>query len=215
MGIHVQSLSEQIYNILRDRLVSGSLTPRDAIRQDALAAELGVSKIPIREALIRLENEGLIVLEANRGFFVPPLTLEEAEDVYTLRLSMEPQAVGLAATRTTEADRRQARAALDDLQHAAETNKAEIGRYNRLFHLSLIHPVRKPVTVRFIERLHLISERNVGEYLIPAGSEDQAHQEHEIIYDHWANGRADEVIELVHRHINATFQDLITEYSQP
>ncbi|WAC48118.1 GntR family transcriptional regulator [Asticcacaulis sp. SL142] len=212
MGIHVQTVSEQVYKLLRDRLVSGTLSPHDAIRQEAIAAELGVSKIPVREALIRLQNEGLVVLEANRGFFVSPLSLEEAEDAYGLRLTMEPQAAALAAMRATPEDRLAVTAALNGLQHAAESDRGDVGRCNRLFHLSLIQPVRKPVTINFIERLHLISERNVCEHLVAAGSEDRAHQEHLVMYDAWMSGKGDEVARLVYDHINATFEELKAHY---
>ena len=60
MSIVVRTLSEQVFAIVRERIVDGSIRPEAAIRQDALAAELGVSKIPLREALARLEHEGLI-----------------------------------------------------------------------------------------------------------------------------------------------------------
>ena len=56
MALVVQTLSEQIFTLVRDRIISGSLPVEVAIRQDALAAELGVSKIPLREALVRLEQ---------------------------------------------------------------------------------------------------------------------------------------------------------------
>jgi DNA-binding GntR family transcriptional regulator len=212
MGIHVQTVSEQVYSLLRNRLVSGTLSPHDAIRQEAIAAELGVSKIPVREALIRLQNEGLVVLEANRGFFVSPLSLEEAEDAYGLRLTMEPQAAAMAAMRATPEDRLAVTAALNGLQHAAESDRGDVGRCNRLFHLSLIQPVRKPVTINFIERLHLISERNVCEHLVAAGSEDRAHQEHQVMYDAWMSGKGDEVARLVYDHIHATFEELKDHY---
>lgn len=61
MSIVVQTLSEQIFSLVRDRIISGRIPVDTAIRQDALAAELGVSKIPLREALARLEQEGLLI----------------------------------------------------------------------------------------------------------------------------------------------------------
>src|SRR5690348_14156306 len=118
MSIVVQTLSEQIFSLVRDRIISGRIPVDTAIRQDALAAELGVSKIPLREALARLEQEGLLVSQANRGFFVRPLNADEVEEVYALRLKLEPDAVGEAAKVATDADRKAARAALDELDVA-------------------------------------------------------------------------------------------------
>ncbi|HEX8216651.1 MAG TPA: GntR family transcriptional regulator, partial [Allosphingosinicella sp.] len=69
---------------VRDRILSGAVGEGRPVRQDALAAELGISKIPLREALARLEQEGLVRAEANRGFFVRALSAGEAEEVYAL-----------------------------------------------------------------------------------------------------------------------------------
>jgi len=212
MGVHVQTVSSQLYNELRDRLIAGHFPPGQPIRQDALAQEYGVSKIPVREALFRLEREGLIASEANRGFFVIPLTLEEAEDVYTLRLQMEPEAVAQASLIATPKDRQAAQMALSALNLAAQTDRLRVPHANRMFHLSLVRPLKKPVTVSFIERLHIISERNIGEHLAPAGGEDQAHQEHSTMLEYWLSGRADEVRVLVHHHIEATFVELKLHY---
>lgn len=212
MGIHVQTISSQVYTALRDQLIAGHFPPGQPIRQDAVAAEFGVSKIPIREALFRLEREGLISSEANKGFYVIPLTQEEAIDVYTLRLQMEPQAVAEAALMASEADKAFARAAFDELNRAAQSDRLRVPHANRMFHLSLIRPLKKPVTVQFIERLHIISERNLGEHLEPAGGEDQAHMEHRTMLEYWLNGEAEAVKALVHQHIQATFSELMSHY---
>lgn len=212
MGIHVQTISSQVYNALRDQLIAGHYPPGQPIRQDVVAAEFGVSKIPIREALFRLEREGLISSEANKGFYVIPLTQEEAVDVYTLRLQMEPQAVAEAALMASEADKAFARAAFDELNRTAQSDRLRVPHANRMFHLSLIRPLKKPVTVQFIERLHIISERNLGEHLEPAGGEDQAHMEHRTMLEYWLNGDAEAVRALVHQHIQATFSELMSHY---
>ena len=78
--------------MVRDFILSGVIPSEEPIRQDALAAELRVSKIPLREALARLEQDGLVVSHPNRGFFVRPMSPEEAEEVYALRIKLEPDA---------------------------------------------------------------------------------------------------------------------------
>ncbi|MFO4963667.1 GntR family transcriptional regulator, partial [Salmonella enterica subsp. enterica serovar Derby] len=72
MTIVVRTLSDQVFEIVLERIVSGEIPTGAPIRQDALAADLGVSKIPLREALARLEQEGLLVSQANRGYTVRP-----------------------------------------------------------------------------------------------------------------------------------------------
>src|SRR3546814_1993346 len=90
-------LSERVFDIVREQIVVGELATDMPIRQDALAAELGVSKIPVREALARLEQEGLLISHPNRGYLVRPMSAAEADEIYALRLALEPAAAAFAA----------------------------------------------------------------------------------------------------------------------
>ena len=212
MRIVAQNLSERIYALVRERIVSGAFPADGTLRQDALAAELGVSKIPLREAMVRLEQDGLLFSQANRGYFVRPLNPAEAEEVYALRLKIEPEAVGLAAVRADDADRRAAKLALDALHEASGGDKSQVGRLNREFHMSLVRPVQRPITVQIVERLNLISERYVGKHLEPAGRDDRAQQEHAAMYDLWADGQSEQVAALMHEHIANTLADLRKQF---
>ncbi|MGN6208401.1 GntR family transcriptional regulator [Asticcacaulis sp.] len=212
MSIVVQTLSEQIFSLVRDRIISGRIPVDAAIRQDALAAELGVSKIPLREALARLEQEGLLISQANRGFFVRPLNADEVEEVYALRLKLEPDAVGEAAKVATDADRKAARAALDELDVAVSGDKTQVGRLNRAFHMALIRPLHRQVTIQIIERLNIICERYVGKHLEPAGRDDRAHNEHSALLELWSAGKSHEVSALMRQHIAMTLDDLRKQF---
>src|SRR5690606_19428292 len=102
MTLVIRNLSDQLVDLVRDRILSGAAAPNSPIRQDALAGELGISKIPLREALARLEQEGLLLSQANRGFFVRALTTGEAEEVFALRLKLEPDVMVLSAKRAND-----------------------------------------------------------------------------------------------------------------
>jgi len=212
MGLVVQTLSEQIFTLVRDRIISGRLPSDTPIRQDALAAELGVSKIPLREALARLEQEGLLLSQANRGFFVRPLSADEAEEVYALRLKLEPDAVGRASKVATPEDKAAAKAALEALDKASVADKASVGKLNRAYHMSLVRPLGQPLTIQIIERLNIISERYVGKHLEPAGRDDRAHKEHLAMLELWSQGKAKEVAAMMHDHIESTLEDLRREF---
>ena len=107
-----RALPDLIYDHVRERILSGELPPGSPVRQDALAGALGVSKIPVREALARLESDGLVQCNPRRGFEVPPLTAAEAEEVFELRLQVEPAAGGPGRDPASDADRQHAYAAL-------------------------------------------------------------------------------------------------------
>src|SRR5882672_2739631 len=152
MTLVVRALSDQVVELVRGRIVSGAIGPDQAVRQDALAAELGISKIPLREALCRLEQDGLIRSIANRGFFAAPMTRQDAEEIFALRLKLEPSAAAAAARLAGNAARAEAKAFLADLNRAtlprsARKSGGDAGRANRLFHLSLIKPSGQSLTV--------------------------------------------------------------------
>jgi len=92
------SLGERVYELLREHLRSGQVTWGEPLREAALAAGLGVSRTPVREALARLASEGLAEAHG-RSFTVPALTGEDLEDIYELRLLLETEAMRQAARR--------------------------------------------------------------------------------------------------------------------
>src|SRR5579872_7347907 len=111
-------MTSQLIVRFRDRILSGVYAPGSALRQDILASEFGTSKIPVREALVQLQSEGLVDIYPNRGFQVRPLTTAELDEVFSLRLQIEPAAVALGSKLATPADHEAAREALERLNAA-------------------------------------------------------------------------------------------------
>ena len=206
--ILVRNLSEQLVQLVRDRILAESVPLDQPIRQDALAAELGVSKIPLREALARLEEEGLVRSQANRGFFVRALSAGEAEEVYLLRLQLEPATVALAARRASEEERQQASASFATLYEATDAHGEGVAAFNRAFHLALIRPSQHPITTGILERLHVIGHRYVRKHLEPLGRDERANDEHREILNAWLARDARQASALTKAHINQTLVDL-------
>jgi DNA-binding GntR family transcriptional regulator len=86
------ALSDQVYQTLRDNLRNGKILPGYPLQEVQLAAQLGVSRTPVREALTRLAGEGLVSSDG-RSFVVPALTLQNLDDIYEVRFLVEPEAV--------------------------------------------------------------------------------------------------------------------------
>jgi DNA-binding GntR family transcriptional regulator len=208
MSLVIRTLSDQLVDLVRDRILSGDVPPNGPIRQDTLAAELGISKIPLREALARLEEEGLVQSQANRGFFVRQLNTSEAEEVYALRLRLEPDTAALAAERATEADQKVAADILATLDRVTDEDGDGVGAFNRAFHLALLRPSGQLVTVTILERLHVLSERYVRKHLEPLGRDERANEEHRQIFAAWLARDLDKVRTLSHAHIEQTVLDL-------
>lgn len=200
--------SEQLVDLVRDRILNGSVAPDRPIRQDALAAEMGVSKIPLREALARLEEEGLLASQANRGFTVRPLTATEAEEVYALRLKLEPEAIAIAARLADAAEQHAASDLLDQLDSLTDSRGDGAGAFNRAFHLALLRPAGRPVTFTILERLHVLSERYVRKHLEPLGRNERASEEHREMLQAWLERDERKIAALTLVHIGKTLDDL-------
>jgi len=206
--LEIRTLSDRLVDVVRDFILSGVIPSEEPIRQDALAAELRVSKIPLREALARLEQDGLVISHPNRGFFVRPMSPEEAEEVYALRLKLEPDAAARACLIADDKDRERARQALAQFDLEAAAQKATVGASNRAFHLALVQPCGQRVTTNIVARLHVLADRYVRKHLEPKGRVLRAEAEHHEMLDAWINRRDARVRKLIAEHLTNTLGDL-------
>ena len=148
-----ENLTEKVYLSLRLALMRGRVGPGQRLVHRVLAAELGVSQTPVREALLRLASEGAVALDA-RGTFVPMLSAEIFSEVMSLRVELEGRAAERAAMFATPA-------AIADLRHihsrlaAAKVEWAAeaILEENERFHLGIANLAQSPVLARLIEGL--------------------------------------------------------------
>lgn len=204
-----RTMSGQITARIREKILSGAYPPGSALLQDAIAAEFGTSKIPVREALVQLRSEGLLDIYAHRGFQVRPMSAAEAAEVFRLRLEIEPAAVGAGARAATEEDRNLAHAALLELNRAlADSELSRSGDLNCAFHLALIVPRMQPVSADVLYRLHTLSQRYVRLHLQHAGRTRRANREHTALYDAWAQRQGKQAERLLRAHIEETRDEL-------
>lgn len=205
----IRSTSGQITARIREKIVNGVYPPGSPLLQDAIAAELGVSKIPVREALVQLRAEGLVDVPTHRGFQVRPLSGSEVDEVFRLRLQIEPAAVAEGCRRAEACDREAARLALEQLNASLDSGELDgSGSLNHAFHLALVVPRLQPITAEMLNRLHTLSQRYIRMHLLPHGRTRRANLEHTAVYQAWLSGDAEAVRRLTHTHIAATREDL-------
>jgi DNA-binding GntR family transcriptional regulator len=210
VSLDIRTLADRLVEVLRDIILSGAIESELPIRQDALAAELRVSKIPLREALARLEQDGLVLSQPNRGFFVRAMSPEEAEEVFALRLKLEPDAAAEACLKATERDQEHARQALAHFDVEAVAHKPTVGAANRAFHLALVQPCGKRLTTDMVSRLHVLADRYVRKHLEPKGRVLRAEAEHHQMLEAWISRKDARVRKLISSHLEHTLGDLRT-----
>ncbi|RJS47999.1 GntR family transcriptional regulator [Nocardioides cavernaquae] len=158
-----------VHSALRQRIIGLDLMPGARLVERDLAAELGVSRVPLREALQLLESEGLVVLVPRQGAIVAPFTADDVRHLFEVREYVEVPAAGLAATRRTPDDIAQMRASVDSARHqAAAGDELGAAEANADFHMALVEATGNPLLISTAEMLdvrmrwlfHLTRQRN-------------------------------------------------------
>lgn len=129
-------MRHSVVDAVRRALMQGRFQPGEALSDVALAAEMGISRGPVREALLVLAEEGLVVHQQNRGFFVLRFTKEDAREVLQVRKPLETLALDLARPRLTPADLRRLDQLVDELcTHFGRQEMVEATRCDLEFHV--------------------------------------------------------------------------------
>lgn len=211
--IQRQSLSDDVFERVQRDILSGALAADAPLRQDTLADALGVSKIPVREALTRLEQVGFVVSHPRRGYAVRGLSIGEAREIFELRLALEPALTSLAAQSATTADQGLARAALDQLESEVANGGPETGTLNCAFHEALMKPADRPLTFQTVMRLQVLAERYVKLHLAAEGRGQRAQDEHRRLLQAWRRRDGIAIERLLTAHLQRTLDDLLAEMS--
>jgi DNA-binding GntR family transcriptional regulator len=141
------------YEELRRRILAGELSPGQTLSQEQLAAELGLSTTPLREALRRLDAEGLVTLDAHRDARVTQLDAEEARGLFEIREKLDPLAASLAAARRTGTDVTTIEAALENLEPLSASTGFDALLAHRAFHRSVYTAAHNPLLASLLEGL--------------------------------------------------------------
>jgi DNA-binding GntR family transcriptional regulator len=167
---------------LRERILRGDFPDGEPLRQDALADELGVSRIPVREALRQLEAEGLVTFSPHRGAVVSSLSLEAIQELFELRTEIESDLLGRAIPSMTKEQLERACDVLDEFEDALQAGEASRwGPLNWHFHAALYAPARRDFTMGVLQKLHQHSDRYFRMQVLLARGGAKANEEHREI----------------------------------
>jgi DNA-binding GntR family transcriptional regulator len=199
--------SDLAYIRLRSLILSGELAPGAVLPQGALAQTIGISTTPLREALRRLKQEGLVDLDAHRDARVRPLDAAEARDLLELRTSLDPLAAALAAQRRTESDLAEVKAALDGLEALSEHPSAAQLESHHRFHAAIHRASHNALLVEILDGLWVKTDR-YRRHGLEAGRSDEERDaratEHRRLFEAVRDGDADTAADLMRRHVETS-----------
>jgi DNA-binding GntR family transcriptional regulator len=202
LPIRRQTVSGMTVNALRERILHGDYPEGEPLRQDAIAEELGVSRIPVREALRQLEAEGLVTFNPHRGAVVSTLSLSEIDELFELRLQIELDLLRRAMPHIEREDVARAKEILDRYETALRNGDvASWGEMNWQFHSTLYAPADRPFTMGVAQRLHQQCDRYLRMQLALTHGEARANDEHRAILAAVRAGEAKRAVQLMRDHI--------------
>jgi DNA-binding GntR family transcriptional regulator len=189
--------SDLAYTRVRDLIRSGDLAPGAVLPQAALAQAIGISTTPLREALRRLKQEGLVELDAHRDARVRPLDAAEARDLLELRRSLDPLAASLADVR----------AALDGLEALSSSPSAAQLESHHRFHAAIHRAAHNALLAQTLEGLWVKTDR-YRRHGLEAGRSDEERDaratEHRLLFEAVRDSDPDTAAELMHRHVETS-----------
>ncbi|MEU8139923.1 GntR family transcriptional regulator [Streptodolium elevatio] len=210
MGDAHRSLRDQAYVELRERIIEGQYAAGHRLVEREIAEELGVSRIPVREAMQRLETEGFISIQPRKGAVVADFGPEDARHFFAVRESLEALAAGLAAEHGTDAELRALERILDRSRRAAEAGRLrEAVALNADFHQQIVdmsgNPLLKDLMTPLDGRLRRL-------FRLTSTPEDGAAMcgEHEKLYAAIAARDAAKASELARTHVLGTHANTLT-----
>ncbi len=205
-----QSLTSAVADKLRDQIIRGEIPEGAQLRQDAIATQYQVSRIPVREALRQLDAEGLIAIVPNRGAVVPALSPDDIGELFSIRALLEPEVLKLSMPRLTEEDFAEAEALL--VEYASELKREDHlsawGRLNWQFHSIFYSRADQPRFMAIIRNVNNSGERYTRLQLYLTHGMKRANEEHHQILNLCRQRDATGACKLLRQHIRYAGESL-------
>jgi DNA-binding GntR family transcriptional regulator len=198
---------EYIARALRSAILQGRYKANQPLRQDQLAEELGVSKVPVREALVQLKAEGLVTFMPNRGAVVTELSAREVDEIFTMRIALETKALERAIPNLRSADFIRAKGVLEIIEE--EGNRAEWSELNWEFHATLYQAAQMPRLLSTIHMLHNNVARYLIIYLDRLSAQIISQKEHWAIFNACREGDVDTASKQLTTHLRQASERLV------
>ncbi len=201
MQLRKSSLGQEATHLIRKMVLDGQFSEGERLVEDRIAAELGISRTPLREALHRLAQEGLLEKRRTGGYVLRTLQRTEVEDAIAIRSMLESYAAGLAATRSTPEQKKALRENLQKFSNTKGQDISTLVELNEAFHNILREAAHSPLLAQLLTELDGVVER----LLRPSISTHEAawsDSDHLAILENIENGHAEGANQAMKAHID-------------
>jgi DNA-binding GntR family transcriptional regulator len=196
-----------VYESLRNAIVGGALDVGEPLRQDEIARMFGTSRIPVREAITRLEQEGLVTSRRFRGAVVAGISAGEAAEIFDFRALLESAVIAAAVPRLTPRSLEEARRCCKAF--FACSDPAAWGELNRRFHYALYRDCGMPYHLAAVDKALDRVDRYLRVQIEASHGMERANAEHVAILAACEAGDADKAAELIRAHIEGAKASLL------
>jgi DNA-binding GntR family transcriptional regulator len=208
-------MREEVYAGLRAWIIDGTLAPGEKLRDAELAEALGVSRMPVREAFLRLEDEGFVETSANRWTRVSFVDVGQARRIYPIVIALEPLAVRLAAPAMSEADLEQMVRANERLAAALkEGDPVAASEADREFHEVLLRKAENPDLLEIMDDLKAKLRRLEVAYFGGQMVADRSVVEHEAVVEALKKGDTEEAARMIETNWRGSLERLLDQQQE-
>lgn len=196
-----------VHNKIKKWILTGELVPGQKVDQDAIASQLGVSRMPIRTALEKLAVQDFVELNSHRGATVKSISAEHLEDIYLVRHSLESLAVKLATENITDEDVKILHEMIQEQKMIGLGSSLQLENIlaaNRKFHSYIYQLANRPVLMMIIDQLWDQSERYRRILLNQPGMMDGSTSEHSRLVDLMSQRLGEEASKFLIKHNDKT-----------
>ncbi|MCC7164999.1 MAG: GntR family transcriptional regulator [Anaerolineae bacterium] len=212
-----RTLTEDVITRLRQAILNGQLPPSARLREQVLAKTMGISRGPIRQALIQLEHEGLVIINPFRGAYVARLTRADLDEVYSLRLALERLAIERAANRITQVELDEMDTIIQEMNKVAdgvvserETANLDV-QFHEIIYRAAEHQRLYECWNQLKTQIHiLLLMRNVSN----VDFREMVVKSHQEILKALSNRDTSKAVTLIEEHITTSYKRVVEGYQQ-
>lgn len=195
-----RTATEYVEATLKAAILEGRLPAGTPLRQDDIARDLDVSRMPVREALRQLEAQALVDSVPHKGAVVTDISASDAADSFAIRRGLEVAALRLSIPHLTDTDCAAAAALVDDME---EADSGQLGQLNRRFHMALYARAGRPRLLGLVDRELAVFDRYLRFFLAARGRERMAQQDHRAMLAAAQAGEVQRAVDVLEGHIDA------------